>query len=241
MINIAIVEDDDSDAALLENCLSRYFLTNGRAYSISRFKSAQTFLVVCKKFDLVFLDIELPEMDGMTAAEEMRKSNEFITLIFVTNMGQLAIKGYAVDALDFIVKPVVYENFVVKLRKALARVAENSNREISVSVLGGGVQRMLVSSVRYVEIIGHNISYHTDVGVVQSYGTLKSCEDLLGDGFARCNSCYLVNLKYVNGIKGYTVNVDGQELKVSQPKKKSFIKALNEYFAGGGGHVPFLR
>ena len=143
--------------------------------------------------------------------------------------------------LDFIVKPVVYENFVVKLRKALARVAENSNREISVSVLGGGVQRMLVSSVRYVEIIGHNISYHTDVGVVQSYGTLKSCEDLLGDGFARCNSCYLVNLKYVNGIKGYTVNVDGQELKVSQPKKKSFIKALNEYFAGGGGHVPFLR
>ncbi len=234
MINIAIVEDDENDAKLLESCLIRYFEESGGKCSISKFNSAQTFLVVSKRFSIVFMDIELPDMDGMTAAEKLRQTDENIVLIFVTNMAQFAIRGYMVDALDFIVKPVVYEDFIVKLRKAVARASGFGQHEVTVNLLGEGVKRINISSIRYVEVIGHTLSYHTDGGTYQVYGTLKNCEELLGSGFVRCNNCYLVNLRYVYSVKGYTVYVDGEELKISQPRKKAFMKALNNFLGSGG-------
>ncbi len=233
MINIAVVEDDANDAKLLVDCIERYSRERGEQMSVAKFSSAQTFLVVCKKFDIVFMDIELPDMDGMTAAEQMRQDNDAIVLIFVTNMVQFAVRGYAVDALDFIVKPVIYEDFIIKLRKAVLRVCGSGSYEIMINLLGDGIKRIPVSDIRYVEVIGHTLSYHAD-GVYQTYGTLKNSEELLGSGFVRCNNCYLVNLRYVTAVKGYSVYVDGEELKISQPRKKEFMRALNNYLGSGG-------
>ena len=75
------------------------------------------------------------------------------------------------------------------------------------------------------------LTYHTHEGSYYSFGTLVSQEDRLREkGFVRCTSCYLVNLEYVSGIKGYTLTLkNGTELKISQPKKKSFLLAFKEY------------
>ena len=90
--------------------------------------------------------------------------------------------------------------------------------------------RLPLNEINYVEISAHNIIFHTTEGPVQSYGTLKdvSCE-LDGKGFALCNRCYLVNLRRVKYIDGYTVKVGDEELQISRPQKKSFAEAFKKF------------
>ena len=76
----------------------------------------------------------------------------------------------------------------------------------------------------------HRIVYHTEDGDFETYGTLKDVESKLPPKhFSRCNSCYLVNLAYVKGINGYTVDVGGVELSISHAKRKEFVQAVNNY------------
>ena len=235
MIRTAIFEDEDSAAKVLTDCLNKYTEETGTVFSVERFVNAESFLEGYKdKYDIVFMDIEMEQMDGMTAARKLRGIDKAVTLIFVTNMAQFAINGYEVDALDFIVKPVRYYDFVFRIKKAIGRLNSEERKCISVNTAGGGFAKLIVSEIKYVEIMKHSIVYHCENGDYETYGTLKGVEAMLGgEAFARCNSCYLVNLKYVNSVKEYTVDVAGEKLKISQPKKKEFMRALNNYIGGG--------
>ena len=123
MIKIAIVEDTPAEAQTLSDSVAAFFKKEGAAFECTVYGDAMSFLTGYKSvYDMVFMDIELPLLDGMTAAEKLRKFDKKILLIFVTNMAQFAVKGYAVDAFDYIVKPVRYQNFEMKMKKALARI-----------------------------------------------------------------------------------------------------------------------
>lgn len=235
MIRAAIVEDEDSAASVLTDCLDKYTEETGVVFSVERFNNAVSFLENYKdRYDIVFMDIEMEQMDGMTASRKLREIDKTVTLIFVTNMAQFAINGYEVDALDFIIKPVRYYDFVFRIKKAIGRINSGDRKCISVNTTGGGFAKLIVSEIKYVEIMKHTIIYHCENGDFETYGTLKNVETMLdGAHFVRCNSCYLVNLKYVNAVKEYIVDVAGEKLKISQPKKKEFMCALNNYIGGG--------
>lgn len=239
MIEVAIVEDEPAAAEELKSYLARYEKESGTAFAVTVFRNAVTFLAGYKpKYGIVFMDIEMPDLNGMDASRKLREVDSAVVLIFVTNMAQYAVKGYEVDALDFIVKPVAYPNFVMKIKKAVARIAANDERELNVNLVGGGVARLRVSRLRYAEVIGHHVVYHSEDGDFESYGTLKNIEAALdGLPFARCNNCYLVNLKYVYAVRGYVAQVGDEQLRISQPKKKDFMRALNDYI-GNGCDVP---
>lgn len=234
MIKIKIVEDDVVASDTLKEYLKKYASENNLSFKIDVFNNAVSFLSnYDHEADLVFMDIEMEYMNGMDAAKKLRTFDENIIIIFVTNMAQFAIKGYEVDALDFIVKPVKYFDFSFRLEKAIRKIKNNQKSYISINTTGQGFIKIDVSKIKYIEVLGHDITYYLDDAIYQSYGTLKKIEkDLPSNKFARCNSCYLINLKYVESIKEYTVNVGGKELKISQPKKKEFMKALNNYING---------
>lgn len=176
----------------------------------------------------------MEDLDGVSAARLLRKRDRSVTLIFVTNMAQFAIKGYEVDALDFIVKPVKYYDFAFRLKKAVSRLNEKEEQYLPVSIAGGGVVKLTVSHIKYVEVMKHRIVYHTEDGDFETYGTLKEVEGKLpARHFSRCNSCYLINLKFVASVCDYTCDVAGEKLRISQPRKKEFMKALSDYIGGG--------
>lgn len=235
MVRCAIVEDESVAAETLASFIERYSEETGTAFSVTKYDNAVTFLTEYRSnFEIVFMDIELPMLNGMDASFELRKKDPEVVLIFVTNMAQFAVQGYEVGALNFIVKPVSYFNFAQKLSRAMHKVELLANDEIPVK-RNKTVMRIKARDIKYVEVLGHELIYHGDNVTYNSPGSLKDAESALSKfRFARCNNCYLVNLRYVTEIKNYTVIVGGEVLKISRPKRKDFVRAMNEYLAEGG-------
>ncbi len=229
-IHVAIVEDDLKASKTLEGYLGRYGQENEMQFRIQTFAHPLLFLEpYSANYDLVYMDIQMPLMNGMDAAHRLRELDPKVALVFVTSLTQYAIEGYQVNAMDYIVKPFNYYDFALKLTRILERIPSHAGEDILIPTEVGNV-RLSFDSIRYVEVQGHHLIYHTGRGEYTQYSSLSKVEQLLcGHGFARCNSCYLVNLHFVEGIKGYTVTVAGEELKISQPRKKQFVRQVEEY------------
>ena len=236
MLTVAIIEDDGKDLLRLKSALARYERETEEKFRVVTFGNAEKFLTGYKPvYDIVFMDIELGGiMDGISAAKRMRKYDETVALLFVTNMAQYAIKGYEVNALDYFVKPVSYYD----LKMRLDRILRTRRAGVSLNVaIGGGTKRLMSDDVYYIEVINHTLHYHTKEGVLSSRGSsIKELEKLLEpEGFARCSISYLVNLRHCYEIKGSVVNVGGDELRITRGKHKEFVYKLAAALNGTGG------
>ncbi len=98
---------------------------------------------------------------------------------------------------------------------------------------GGDVFGLQAASIKYIEVRGHYVVYHTTEGEYSEYITLKNAEDKIGMScFVRCNRCYLVNLRYVDAIRRDYVIIGKDELLISRPQKKNFLSAFSEFLGG---------
>lgn len=230
-MRVAIVEDEDAAADSLTEYIARYSQKYGLQIETERFVDPVKLLGDYRPvYDIIFMDIIMPHLNGMDAAEKLRKIDSDTVLIFVTNMQNYAVKGYEVNALDFIVKPVSFGLFEAKMNRAVKAVSEKHD-ESSISVIADGVTRVLpINKILYVEVTGHVVTYHTESGSFAVRSTLDKAESALPkECFARCNYCYLVNLKYVKSVDSAAVDVAGHSLAVSRNKKKDFLSALANY------------
>lgn len=227
MLRVAIVEDMPAELTLLQKHLQSYADERGMAFEFAVFGDATAFLERYRAdYDIVFMDIELPGMDGMEAAHRLRALDRQVTLIFVTNMAQFAVKGYEVEALDYIVKPVKYGSFCTKLDRAVAR-CQAAAESIAIPQQNGTL-RLLLREILYIEVNGHRLTYHTQQGTFEAGGSLQDVEAKLHPkGFLRCNKCYLVNQRQVRGMQGNLVQLsNGETLQISRLRKKGFLEEL---------------
>lgn len=235
MIRVAIVEDDAEVQGVLQEYVRRYTRQYGTEFEVTVFADGVDILEDYRAvYDIIFLDVEMKHLDGMTTAERIRQMDADVILIFITNMAQYAIRGYSVGALDYVLKPVPYFAFSQQLLKAVARLEKRAKRYLTVPV-EGGLRRLDTASIYYLESEGHRVHFYTDEGDFSAPGALKAFEEKLADcPFARCNSGYLVNLAQVRELRQSTVQVGPCELQVSRPKRKAFLAALTDYIGGEG-------
>ena len=233
MYRVAVVEDNPADSQNLQTMLKRYSEEYGVLFEVEAFSRPDSFLTSCgQSFDLVFMDIELPEMDGMEAARRLREIDSLVTLVFVTNMAQYALNGYEVAALDFILKPVSYASFAMKLRRAVKNIRKLEDTELHL-VLPNGFIRLPTSQVLYAEVQKHYLTYHTEEEAYTVRGSMKEAEERLTPlHFLRCNNCYLVNLRRVTAVQDNTVTVGKVPLQISRPRRAAFLKELTDYLGG---------
>ncbi|MCX4313583.1 MAG: LytTR family DNA-binding domain-containing protein [Clostridia bacterium] len=237
MIHIAIVEDETEHADRLAEFVEKYAEEIHASIKITRFGNAVSLIDGYKAdYDLIFLDIKMPYLDGMDAAHKLRELDRDVLIVFVTSMRQYALAGYAVDAADFLVKPIEYADFSLKMARIFKRLVSRTEKqnEIILSV-EQGVRKLKASDIRYVETDGHNIIYRlVDGTTITQYSSMKAAEARFAEyGFARCNTCYLVNLHHVRSVKGLTVDVDGEQLQISQPRRKPFLDLLVKFAEDG--------
>lgn len=231
MIRIAVVEDEELQIEKLCAYLRRYQEETGEDADITVYRDGDGITSGYKaQFDIIFMDIQMKFVDGMTAAEEIRKVDSEVVIIFITNLAQYAIKGYEVGALDYILKPVSYYDFCHKLDRAVTRVKKREREYLTISVKGG-IVRLDLADVRYIESSEHSLIFHTGGGSYVASGTMKAMEEKLRDkGFSRGNHCYLINLAYVEGIEDKRAIVKGEPLQLSRPRMSAFLKDLTKYW-----------
>ena len=233
MYRIAVVDDDREFSGQLREYLEQYAKENDETFEIEVFyDGAEILKDYTPRYELILLDIEMPAVNGMEAAQKIREMDEAVVLMFITNMAQYAIHGYSVGALDFVMKPISYYPFSMKIKRALKRVQKKEIPTILLTT-SDGVKRLKVSQIYYVEIQGHMLHYYTEEGEFVMRGTLSSVEKMLPSSlFVKCNHWYLVNLMHVTEVRKNTTVVGNFELEVSRRNRAGFLKALAEHMGG---------
>lgn len=231
MIRIAIVEDEKVYADQLYQFLRQYEKESSYSFEITKYHDGDEIVSEYHaQFDIILMDVQMRFMDGMSAATEIRKTDTEVVIIFITNMAQYAIKGYEVGALDYVLKPISYFAFSQRLARAIQRMKKRK-AQYSLIAIKGGMLRMEIADIYYVESQGHNLIYHTAQGEIEASGTMSAAEESLsGMGFCRGNKGYLINLAHVDGIRDGCAMVHDKPLLLSRARKNEFMEELANYW-----------
>lgn len=238
MINIAIIEDEIQWQDTLKSYLEKFLGQKNALYEVKTFSDGEDFLSSLNKgeYDLIFMDIDFgkDKMIGTEVSKRLREIDDEAVLIFVTNLAQYAIEGYSVDALDFIVKPLMYDPFRMKMERAYKIINSKAKEQHVLISVEKASKKILAKDVYYVEIANHDLFYHTKDHEYKVRSSLKNAmEQLNGLSFAQCNSCYLVNLEHVERVeKDMVILSNGDNLKMPRTRRKEFLKALGDYLSG---------
>ncbi len=231
MLHVAVVDDRNEDIERLEGYLLRYGTDHEEEIKVSAYRDPVEFTSKYRPvYDMAFLDIEMPYINGFEVAQKIRETDPKVVLVFVTGFAQYAPKGYEVNASGYLVKPVSYVSFYTLLDKLLRVSRRDKEQELLVHTRDG-VRVLPYSEIRYIEIYGHALRYVTESGVVEATGSFTTLESTLpADSFVRPSNSYLVHLKYVRGVSGNAVFVGDEEIPISRARKKNFMTLLMRYF-----------
>lgn len=227
---IAVVDDNHQSAQQIKDYIVRYSQETGDEFDVFYFSDGEEITDNYKPiYDIIFMDVEMRWMDGFTAAEQIRQFDANVIIIFITNMYQYAVRGYAVDALSYLVKPVPFFAFSQELSRALFNLNKRK-KSYQFFINDSGYERVDTADILYFESMQHKIIAYTKDKTYSVTGTMREIEAKLeGENFFRCNNGYLVNLAEVTGIKDNCALVGKHMLLISRPRKKEFIDALTEF------------
>lgn len=232
MLRVAIVEDNEQEAQLLTAYLKRYGKEKDVDIEPTHFKNALLFLQQYRgEYGIVFMDIDMPMLNGIDAARRLREVDPKVVLIFVTALARFAVNGYEVNAFDFVVKPVQYNLFVTKLTRALKEISTEKRTSLLIKS-GEKTVRVYADEVLYVDIHNHVLSFHTQRETVETRGTMKDVVEALNENsFAMCNKSCVVNLMHMQMVDGDdVVLVSGERLQISRPRKTAFMQQIADYY-----------
>ena len=237
MFKVAIVEDDRAASNTLREYIERFAAEKNEKIEAEVFEDGLKFIGTYKPvYDIVFMDIVMPGINGIETAKKLRVVDGSVVLVFITNMAQYAINGYEVDATDFLLKPVSYFTFALKLSKIMRLLGRRKDADYAIKTADGDV-RVRVSDIYYIESVKHYVIFHTSGGDYRMRMSMTEAEAFFEPkSFSRCSTSYLVNLAHIKTVKRDDVIVACENdvaLPLSRTKKQSFMEAFTVYLGGG--------
>ncbi len=233
MLRLAVVEDDNRQARLLTEYAARYGTEHQMAIACERFNNGLMFLEAFRSnYDAVLLDIAMPIMDGMECAKRLRRQDDQVPIVFITSMAQYAIKGYEVEAMAFMIKPVSYEEFGMKMDRIVRRLSTRQTAPYAINQKDG-IKVVDVNDIYYVEILNHELIFHTRDGVFHLYGKLGTIEeDARFSGFIKPSPSHLVNCAHITSIGRDTVEIGGDQIPLSRRRRRECLEKLARVIGG---------
>lgn len=228
-MRVAIAEDEKSYSHTLLQYLEQFGREKQLSMELFPFDNgAQMIEHFRGDWDLILLDIDMPGLNGLETAKMIRHSDPQVLIIFITNLAQYAINGYEYNAFDYLLKPVQYPVFSMKMSLALRQIQQRIQKSILLN-RDGEFFRVPLNSIYYIEIFSHRLRYHTaekeiEISSIRSLTELE--EELRPEGFIRCHKSLLINTQYIEHVKGTSVVVAGTELPVSRNRRKELLMAM---------------
>ena len=236
MITIGIVEDQELDKQKIVEFIEKYKIENNVSITLKYYNNGNNFIEKYRSdCDIVFMDIDMPLINGFDASVELRKKDKKVVLIFITNLNQYAIKGYSVNAFDFVCKPINYYSFSTMLKRAISKAKYEKNNDI-VLTTQNGIIKVDINEITYIEVNNHQLIYHVDNNEYNVWGSLSSIKDeYIKNGFASGNYSTLINLRRVFSLSGDEVILNDEKktkLYLSRNYRKNFAQLFVEYNSG---------
>ncbi len=207
-----------------------FFRKKNREISLRTFAGGEELLSYDGQIDILFLDIQMKDMDGMETARKLRAGKFRGFLIFITVLKEMVFASFEVQAYDYLVKPVKKTQFEKTMERLYASM--QNAREDSLLVQKGYEGRIIPKGeIVFCEIIDRKIYLNlTSSEVVDYYERIENLETKLGNHFFRCHRSYLINLKHLKGYKNGTAYMDnGREVPVSRLRSKEFSSVVLQY------------
>ncbi|MCI8505251.1 MAG: response regulator transcription factor [Lachnospiraceae bacterium] len=229
MIKIAICDDETVLCEKLKQTVSSILKNWNREFEIVCCKNAVGFLCGPLDYDLLFLDIKLPGINGMKAAQGLRKQGYGGELIFVTAFSEYMPEAFEVEAADYLKKPVDQERLERTLRRVLGRISGAREESFWIRT-ANWYKRILFDEIYYCEVINRKIFVHTKDGVIDYYGKLREAERQASPHLVRCHRSYLVNLTHLKEYAGGEILLgNGERIPVSKNYHQTFLQQMLRY------------
>jgi DNA-binding LytR/AlgR family response regulator len=223
-MRIAVCDDDKNDIAIIQEFIIRY----DAALGCDVFHAAADLVDAHRRefYDLIFLDIEMKNMNGFEAAKQMVRNREKPLIIFVTKSSKYTILGYEV-AFRYLIKPITYEQVEAVLMASLEQIVP---KKLLIEVNGKNVM-ISTKDIYYFEVFDHNVRARTRNNIYDYRESLKNIEDMLSGGnFVRPHNSYLVNLEHVvSTTQSEFIMKDGRVISISRKRKDDVFRALHQY------------
>jgi two-component system response regulator LytT len=222
-MRIAVCDDEELFRIEFKSVLDKVLIN--AEYDIDTFSSGSSLYEAFLKnpFDLVFLDIEMPGIDGITLAKRLRAVSENVQIVFLTSHIEYALEGYEVNALRYLVKPVDMN----KLSEVLKYIQDKKNNSRQIMIKQEGEDIVIdISDIIYMESMDKNVRIVTSKSeYITRYNISDYEEELKNSGFLRIHRGYLISLSKVKKIVKNDVVMDGD---ISLPVSRSNIKTLKD-------------
>lgn len=239
-IKIAICDDEKPIRDYIEKCVREV----NPDVLIKQYADASDMVSARFDADILFLDIQMPGMDGMKAARILRTMGNKTILVFVTAVEEYVFQAFDVGAVQYIIKPFDRNKLIETIKRAIELVGERRSIEDALSetkdsadnesflIKSGGVNRKIIlADISYAEVLEHRIILHMkDREQIEYYGKMSDLEKVAGDDFFRVHRAYLINLSCVKSYDAKTVTVQGEEIPVARGKYQELVKSYLSYY-----------
>lgn len=232
-MNVAICDDEIDFLDELQSKLREYAKEKNIYFNISRFESGNSFMnyyMTHKDFDIIFLDINMPGINGIELAQMLRDKGDKVSIVFLTSLIQYALDGYRVCALRYLIKPLTYHKLRRELNGILTEI-RNRVDDFFVVKNDNGVYKIYIKDILYIETFERNTLIHLKDNKILSYKSLKYYEENLDKRFFRCHSGYLVNMSEISVVEKFDIHLaNGDIIPLSKNRKRDFSQKMANYY-----------
>lgn len=232
MIRIAVCDDEPSMCEYLKQTISAIMEQQQERCRVTCYTNAVRLLCSPLDFDLIFLDIQMPNLDGIALAKKLRQKDFDGSLIFVTVLKECMLDAFEVEAMDYLCKPIDENRLECTLKRSLKRLQEKSKKQLFIRTMNW-CRTVKIHEICYCEVVNRKIFLHTTSGIIDYYGKIRDVEIQTDPDLIRCHRSYLINPEYLSEyLNGQAILENGEQIPVSRKYYPSFMKKVMHYMGG---------